>query len=44
MSSTDLDTAAATEEFEPGTIDMGLEVVTIPVSDVDRAKRREWED
>ena len=39
MSSTDLDGAAATDEFEPGTIDMALEVVTIPVSDVDRAKR-----
>jgi catechol 2,3-dioxygenase-like lactoylglutathione lyase family enzyme len=24
---------------KPGTIDMGLEVVTLPVSDVDRAKR-----
>jgi catechol 2,3-dioxygenase-like lactoylglutathione lyase family enzyme len=39
MSSTDVDSAAANETFEPGTIDMGLEVVTIPVSDVDRAKR-----
>ena len=27
------------EVAEPGTIDMGLEVVTLPVSDVDRAKR-----
>jgi catechol 2,3-dioxygenase-like lactoylglutathione lyase family enzyme len=34
MSSTD----AATESPEVGTIDMGLEVVTLPVSDVDRAK------
>ena len=38
MSSTDMAGAAATATFEPGTIDMGLEVVTIPVSDVDRAK------
>jgi catechol 2,3-dioxygenase-like lactoylglutathione lyase family enzyme len=39
MSSTDVGGAAATETFEPGTIDMGLEVVTVPVSDIDRAKR-----
>jgi catechol 2,3-dioxygenase-like lactoylglutathione lyase family enzyme len=39
MSSTDVGSAAATETFEPGTIDMGLEVVTVPVSDIDRAKR-----
>jgi catechol 2,3-dioxygenase-like lactoylglutathione lyase family enzyme len=38
MSSTGPDSTAATKTFEPGTIDMGLEVVTIPVSDVDRAK------
>ena len=30
--------SASTEEPEPGTIDMGLEVVTLPVSDIDRAK------
>jgi catechol 2,3-dioxygenase-like lactoylglutathione lyase family enzyme len=34
MSSTD----TSTEAPEVGTIDMGLEVVTVPVSDVDRAK------
>jgi catechol 2,3-dioxygenase-like lactoylglutathione lyase family enzyme len=39
MSSTHASTGAATETFEPGTIDLKLEVVTVPVSDVDRAKR-----
>jgi catechol 2,3-dioxygenase-like lactoylglutathione lyase family enzyme len=39
MSSTDLGTATSTERAEVSTIDMGLEVVTIPVSDVDRALR-----
>ena len=34
MSSTD----TSTETPEVGTIDMNLEVVTVPVSDVDRAK------
>ena len=38
MSSTDAGRAAATDATKPGTIDMGLEVVTLPVSDVDRAK------
>jgi catechol 2,3-dioxygenase-like lactoylglutathione lyase family enzyme len=38
MSSTDAGSAAATSAAKPGTIDMGLEVVTLPVSDVDRAK------
>jgi catechol 2,3-dioxygenase-like lactoylglutathione lyase family enzyme len=38
MSSTDEGTATTTKTAEPGTIDMGLEVVTLPVSDVDRAK------
>ena len=38
MSSTDAGSAAATGAAKPGTIDMGLEVVTLPVSDVDRAK------
>jgi catechol 2,3-dioxygenase-like lactoylglutathione lyase family enzyme len=38
MSITDEGTDAATESFAPGTIDMGLEVVTVPVSDIDRAK------
>jgi catechol 2,3-dioxygenase-like lactoylglutathione lyase family enzyme len=37
MSSTSIDTSM--EAPEVGTIDMKLEVVTVPVSDVDRAKR-----
>lgn len=39
MSSTDAGTASSTEMAELSTIDMGLEVVTVPVSDVDRTKR-----
>jgi catechol 2,3-dioxygenase-like lactoylglutathione lyase family enzyme len=39
MSSTEAGTASSTEVAELSTIDMGLEVVTVPVSDVDRAKR-----
>lgn len=39
MSSTDASTDTATKVSEPGTIDMKLEVVTLPVTDVDRAKR-----
>jgi catechol 2,3-dioxygenase-like lactoylglutathione lyase family enzyme len=39
MSSTDESTDTSTEMPEVGTIDMKLEVVTLPVSDVDRAKR-----
>jgi catechol 2,3-dioxygenase-like lactoylglutathione lyase family enzyme len=39
MSSTDVSTAGSTGTAELSTIDMGLEVVTVPVSDVDRAKR-----
>ena len=39
MSSSDVGTASSTEMAEVSTIDMGLEVVTVPVSDVDRAKR-----
>jgi catechol 2,3-dioxygenase-like lactoylglutathione lyase family enzyme len=39
MSSTDVGTAGSTQTPELSTIDMGLEVVTIPVSDVDRALR-----
>jgi catechol 2,3-dioxygenase-like lactoylglutathione lyase family enzyme len=39
MSSTDVGSASSTETAEMSTIDMGLEVVTVPVSDVDRAKR-----
>src|SRR6185437_8843218 len=38
MSSTDVGPAASTETAELSTIDMKLEVVTLPVSDVDRAK------
>ena len=36
--STDASSATSTHTAEPGTVDMGLEVVTLPVSDVDRAK------
>ena len=32
------ETGTSTENSRPGTIDMKLEVVTVPVSDVDRAK------
>ena len=39
MSSTEAGSAPATETSELSTIDMALEVVTVPVSDVDRAKR-----
>jgi catechol 2,3-dioxygenase-like lactoylglutathione lyase family enzyme len=39
MSSTGVSTDTSTEVPEVGTIDMKLEVVTLPVSDVDRAKR-----
>ncbi len=39
MSSTDVSSAASTETAAVGAIDMALEVVTVPVSDVDRAKR-----
>jgi catechol 2,3-dioxygenase-like lactoylglutathione lyase family enzyme len=38
MSSTDASPGASTERAEPSTVDMKLEVVTLPVSDVDRAK------
>jgi catechol 2,3-dioxygenase-like lactoylglutathione lyase family enzyme len=38
MSSTDASTDTSTEAPAAGTIDMKLEVVTLPVSDVDRAK------
>ena len=37
--STDVGNARSTETAELSTIDMNLEVVTLPVSDVDRAKR-----
>ena len=39
MSSTGASADSSTEVPEVGTIDMKLEVVTLPVSDVDRAKR-----
>ena len=39
VTSTNVSTDAATAFPEVGTIDMKLEVVTLPVSDVDRAKR-----
>jgi catechol 2,3-dioxygenase-like lactoylglutathione lyase family enzyme len=39
MASTHEGSAASMEMAKLGTIDMGLEVVTLPVSDVDRAKR-----
>jgi catechol 2,3-dioxygenase-like lactoylglutathione lyase family enzyme len=39
MSSTGVGADASTETQEVGAIDMKLEVVTLPVSDVDRAKR-----
>jgi catechol 2,3-dioxygenase-like lactoylglutathione lyase family enzyme len=38
MSSTDVNTDTSAETQAVGTIDMKLEVVTLPVSDVDRAK------
>jgi catechol 2,3-dioxygenase-like lactoylglutathione lyase family enzyme len=38
VASTDVSTDTSTEVPELGTIDMKLEVVTLPVSDVDRAK------
>lgn len=38
MSSTSVDVGARSEAPEVGAIDMKLEVVTLPVSDVDRAK------
>ena len=39
MSSTDVSISTSMDMPEVGTIDMKLEVVTLPVSDVDRAKR-----
>ena len=39
MSSTDVGSASSTETAELSTIDMALEVVTLPVSDVERSKR-----
>ena len=39
MTSADMSPASPAETPEVGTVDMKLEVVTVPVSDVDRAKR-----
>src|SRR5215203_4936987 len=39
MSSSDVGTASSKEMADVSTIDMALEVVTVPVSDVERAKR-----
>lgn len=39
MSDTHASSETSNEVLEPGTIDMKLEVVNLPVSDVDRAKR-----
>ena len=39
MSSTQASTQSSTEASSVGIVDMNLEVVTLPVSDVDRAKR-----
>lgn len=38
MSSVDVSTGTSTDSPEVGIVDMKLEVVTLPVSDVDRAK------
>ena len=38
MSTTDVSSSASSESPAPGTIDMKLEVVVLPVSDVDRSK------
>ncbi|MGH3068053.1 MAG: VOC family protein [Streptosporangiaceae bacterium] len=38
MTSIDVNSETSTESPEPGTVDMKLEVVVLPVSDVDRAK------
>ena len=38
MSNADVSTVASTDTPKAGTIDMKLEVIAIPVSDVDRAK------
>ena len=39
MASTDASSSTSNQMPEAGTVDMKLEVVTLPVSDVDRAKR-----
>jgi len=38
MGSSDVTTAGSSDAVEPSTIDMALEVVQLPVSDIDRAK------
>ena len=38
MSSSEASTSSSSETAEPSTIDMALEVVQLPVSDIDRAK------
>jgi hypothetical protein len=39
MTSTDVSIDTSAQTSEAGTVDMKLEVVTVPFSDVDRAKR-----
>lgn len=39
MASTNVGDATSPEMAKPGTIDLGLELVTLPVADVERAKR-----
>jgi catechol 2,3-dioxygenase-like lactoylglutathione lyase family enzyme len=39
MTSADVSSTPSTETTAPATVDMNLEVVTVPVSDIDRAKR-----
>jgi len=39
MTSTDASPSTPAQMPEAGTVDMKLEVVTLPISDVDRAKR-----
>ena len=39
MANTDVGSAGSTEMARPSTIDMALEVMQVPVSDIDRAKR-----
>jgi predicted enzyme related to lactoylglutathione lyase len=38
MTSSDVSSLSSTEAVQPSTIDMALEVVQVPVSDIDRAK------
>ena len=39
MTNSSPDANSSSEAPKPSTVEMGLEVVTLPVSDVDRAKR-----